>query len=331
LDAVTANTSEAGTVTVRYGDGQGGFESRQDFETDKYPHDVAAGDLNQDGIVDLVTANQTAFNNLVSVLLGTSNGGFNTHQDYFLDPEGVGMEVALADFNGDGNLDAAVAKYQVDDGIAILLGDGTGAFTSLAEFSTGIQVWSVQAADLNNDGKSDVICTNAELEGGELLVLLGDGNGGLGEPLRSPVPGYPEFVKVADLNSDGNLDAIVVGLVGDAVTIFLGMGTGGLEKRQEILTKGLEDSPAPKSVAVADFNGDSFPDIAVTALPGSLLFFPGDGSGSFDVTLLETYPTGPGGFSIATGDVNGDGKLDIVTSSGDVSFVPNTMSVLLAK
>src|SRR5215212_7960963 len=119
----TASAPLAGCSTPSFG-------PPTNFAAGSHPHDVAVGDFNHDGKLDLVNTNNSSAS--VSVRLGTGNGGFGTAANFAVgQPEGV----AVADFNRDGNLDLAVADSDVNTGnVAVLLGTGTGSFGAATGF-----------------------------------------------------------------------------------------------------------------------------------------------------------------------------------------------------
>jgi hypothetical protein len=273
------------------------------------PDSAAVGDFNGDGKLDLAVSNYcgsdaTCQSGTVSILLGDGTGNFTLASSPAVGS--VPWSVAVGDFNGDGKLDLAVGSK---DGASVLLGDGTGNFTLAWSLATGDYLPSVVVGDFNRDGKLDLAVGD--------LVLLGDGTGSF-----TPVSSLPAAgpMAVGDFNGDGNLDLAVAS--GNAVFILLGDGTGNfaLVSSQAV---GIE----PYSVAVGDFNGDGKPDLAVAnncgsdptcQSAGTLSILLGDGTGNF---TLATSPTvGDGPRSVAVGDFNGDGKLDLaVANNGSFS------------
>jgi hypothetical protein len=200
---------------------------------------------------------------------------------------------------------------------------------------TGYNPHSMTVGDFNGDGKLDLAVANACGSdpncGSEstLSVLLGDGRGNFTLASSPVVGGWPWSVAVGDFNGDGKLDLAVANQSSNTVSVLLGDGTGKFT---------LASSPAtdygPSSVAVGDFNGDGKLDLAVVNLcgidptcsgsfPGTVSILLGDGTGNF--TLASSPPTSYAPYSVAVGDFNRDGKLDLaVANSGD-----GTVSVLL--
>jgi len=148
------------------GNGDGTFQTHVDYLVGILPYSIAAGDFNGDGQIDLAVANHCG-NSLhcedvgsVSVLLGNGDGTFQTQMQY---ATGEGPEaVAIGDFNGDGNLDLAVANNAGGTGntVGIFLGNGDGTFQPQVEYQTGLSPLGLVAADFTNDGQSGLAVAN---------------------------------------------------------------------------------------------------------------------------------------------------------------------------
>jgi FG-GAP-like repeat/Carboxypeptidase regulatory-like domain/FG-GAP repeat/Two component regulator propeller len=144
-----------------------------------HPQAVAVGDVNHDGIPDLVTAN--AGSNDVSVLLGRGDGTFKAEQRF---PVGAQPQaIAVADVNHDGRPDLVTANQGSDD-VSVLLGRGDGTFKAEQRFVVGDSPVSVAVADLNGDGLSDLVTANVGFSA--VTVLLGRGDGTFGKLQLSP-------------------------------------------------------------------------------------------------------------------------------------------------
>jgi hypothetical protein len=179
---------------------------------------IGIGDWNGDGILDVVTAGQRGVTSEVGVLFGNGDGTFTPGATYPIDNEPV--SVAVADFNGDGKLDIAVADSQ-GIGVAVLLGNGDGTFQPAVFYSTFFPGWIV-AADVNGDGKPDLLVAGAGPNlAGAVTVFLGNGDGSFKPGIAYPAGG--SSLAVGDFNGDTLLD--VASADGRAsVTILLNTG-----------------------------------------------------------------------------------------------------------
>jgi Ca2+-binding RTX toxin-like protein len=190
-------------------------------------------------------------------------------------------------------------------------------FLSHSDFATGSNPRSVALADVNGDGKLDMVTAN--FGSSTASVLLGNGSGGFAAKTDFATGSYPINVAVADINGDGKLDMVTTNYVSSTTSVLLGNGSGGFAAKTDFAT-----GSYPISVAVADVDGDGKFDL-VTANEGantaSVLL--GNGSGGFAVK--SDFATGSSPRCVAVADVNGDGNLDLVTASTNA----NAASVLL--
>ena len=172
----TADTgTDTGKTFVLLGKGNRKFSKAMNFNSGGiFPGAIAVGDLNHDGIPDLVVANNGAepgppFGN-IAVLFGKGDGTFNKPVRYYA---GIRpSDLALGDFNGDGNLDVAVVPTNGKDRILVLLGNGDGTFSSPKTYPAGIAPHAIAVADFNGDGKLDLAVLAANV-----TILLGNGDG----------------------------------------------------------------------------------------------------------------------------------------------------------
>lgn len=225
--------------------------------------------------------------------------------------------IATGDFNGDGNLDLVEASGV--SSVSVFLGKGDGTFLP-AVSSPSVEATSMAAADVNHDGKLDLVVASSNSN--TVGVLLGNGDGTFQNAVNYPVGSAPNSVALADLNGDGNLDIVVANVQDGSVSLLLGNGDGTFQTALSIGVAG-----PPTFVTVGDFNGDGKLDLAV-ATPSN----PGSGSvrvllGNGDGTFLPgvSYGVAALPISIAVGDFNRDGKLDLVVANSD----SNNVSVLL--
>jgi hypothetical protein len=309
----------AGTVRPYLGDGSGGFTAGTPVTVGISPRGLDIADLNGDGKLDIAVPN---FNgSTVTVLLGDGAGGFSATG---ASPIAVGTRpntVKIADINGDGKPDLTVANGDSNN-FTVLLNDGSAGFTAAAgsPFALDSSVNDLAVADINRDGKPDVVTVNGDTSP-SVSIRLGNGSGGFTTPAGSPLtPGVtPLGVRVADVNLDGKPDILTADFNG-GVSVFLGVGDGTFTAAGSI------DVGGPRSMDVADFDGDGKPDMFVTIGGGTLTrVFRGDGTGAFDAGPGSSNTVGLAPQSAVVGDFNGDGLPDVITSN----VAGNNLSVLL--
>jgi hypothetical protein len=194
-----------------------------------HTHALVAGDVNQDGKLDLVTANNEDGD--ISVLLGDGKGGFTRAPGSPFPCGPSPYPVALADVNGDSNLDVVVPNTAPGPTtITVLLGDGRGGFRAAprSPFKANDRAYFVAVADLNGDGKLDIVATHDDAS--VATLHLGDGKGNFVQAKNSPLEignrGYR--VVPVDLNRDGKIDLAFGAEHG--VAVFLGDGRGGFQR-----------------------------------------------------------------------------------------------------
>jgi hypothetical protein len=231
--------------------------------------------------------------------------------------------VAVADFNGDGIKDLAVANLGSAN-VSVLLGNGDGTFQDAVNYAAGTEPISVAVGDFNGDTIPDLAVAN--WLSGTVSILLGNGNGTF-QGGRSFAASYRLYsVAVGDFNGDGIPDFAVVGnddFGRGTVSVGLGNGDGTFIVFSFVTVRDL-----PSSVAVGDFNGDTIPDLAVVDRSGVVQVLLGNGDGSFQ----DQREWGAGGMdpsSGVVGDFNGDGIPDLAVAGLRSGISDGFVTVLL--
>jgi hypothetical protein len=269
------------------------------------PNGVALGDLNADGHLDVVVANEDS-PGTIAVLLGNGDGTLQSAVTY---AAGAWPQfVVLADFNKDGHLDVAVANRAIGGSgwVNIFLGNGDGTLQSPVSYGPFNDAFSLAVADFNRDGVLDIAV--ADISSGSLLLGKGDGTFLSGTPIGASAP---VFFAVADFNRDHKLDLASAFNTGSKIQILNGNGLGAFTLKSTFAV-----STPPIALAAADLNGDGIADIAAADEAVNNLHS--------NVTVLESssrgyvrtkYPYGDEPRLILAADINRDGKLDLVTEN----------------
>ena len=273
------------------------------------------GDLDKDGKLDAIVVSRGQ--NKVSVLLGKGDGTFGARTDFATAVNPIG--VAIGDLNGDAKLDVVVtsAPNGVAGAVSVLLGNGTGGLGAKADFATGEGTQNVAIADVNADGKLDVVTSN--FVAGNASVLLGNGAGGLGGKTDFATVASPGQLVVADVNGDGKPDLLVVSGAANQLSVLLGSGTGTFAAHTEFAT-----DVSPNGLAVGDLNGDGKLDVVtsnsiIAVNPSVMSILLGNGNGTFAAKTSINTGRFPG--SVKLVDMDLDGKLDIVASAAGVDQI----------
>jgi FG-GAP-like repeat/PASTA domain len=280
------------------------------------PVEVAVGDLNGDGKLDLATANNTA--GTLSVLLNGGNGSFGAKVDY---PAGsVPSSVAIGDVNGDGKGDLVTGNFAMlgrfpTSSVAVLVNRGDGSFAERVDYPIGLGhgLASVAVGDLNGDGKLDVAAADEAHD--SVSVLLNNGNGGLPAHVEYAAGWLPQSVAIGDLNGDGRADLATANRFGSSVSVLLNGGNGSFQPKVDYAS-----GSNPQSVTIGDLNGDGKADLATAnAEAGTVSILLGRGDGSFSAKVDSAVGRGPA--SIAIVDLNGDHKSDLATANAGANTV----------
>lgn len=340
------------TLTARF------LESLQPdtFPDGTNPKVIVTGDFNGDGIPDIATGD--FFTNVLIIRFGLGDGTFSNGTD--LGFGGSPTSMVATDINGDGKLDLIVGYFvNTGDGVTVLLGNGDGTFRygSAVAVPNGLRPLALAVADLNHDGRVDLIVGeggDSSDPGGGLLspsevdVLLGNSDGTFAEPTTYSLDDNdpPRVITVADVNGDGFPDFVTgtiatsdfhdifhpFGDTGGGVHILYGKGDGTFSAANT-----LAGSAATLGLVVGDFNGDGIPDVAAyskhvvrdssgiqqSSATGIDVFL-GNNQHTFSAPTLyltgASYPS-----TLIAADVNHDGALALLA----VNQNDNSVSVLI--
>lgn len=297
-------------VYVLDGKADGSFAAPRPFASNGFPQRVAVADLDRDGKLDVIVQGLTSG---VGVLRSTG-AGLAAHVDYFTGSTATGL--AIGDLDGDGVPDVATTDL-IAHTVNVLHGNGDGTLADRVLWPAGRSPAAIAIGDATGDGKPDLVIPNGERLK-STFILEGNGDGTF--QTERPYPATePNVVLAADFNKDGILDLATVTARVGVVSVLLGNGDGTFQPKRDSRAAGFA-----RSAVVADFNGDGQLDLAVPDASGNfsevaVLF--GKGDGTFQP---------PAGFAVggqpslvATGDVDGDGGLDLI-----VYGATNTRTIL---
>ncbi|HEX4795260.1 MAG TPA: VCBS repeat-containing protein [Humisphaera sp.] len=292
---------------------------------------IATGDFNHDGSADLVTVDGE--NDLVRVYLNKGDGTYNSPKGYNVNHA---RWVNVADYNADGNLDLAVLSPDGDGDsfVALLLGNGDGTFNKPIRSTTKVNASTETTADFNGDGLPDVAVSNRN----HFSVMLNIGDGTFAKPVfYGPSDEPPRYITSADFNNDGVPDLALI-RANNIVDVMLNQTIGGVGTGIFNAAVSAPLGEKPQIVVPGDFNGDGNIDLAAVnsdfqVAPVSILL--GNGDGTFQPR--RNYFGGNFVDALAVADFNGDGLLDLASSSyssqmrvypgsGDGTFLPEADS-----
>jgi hypothetical protein len=291
------------------------FGPATNYGTGPAPFGVAVGDINGDGIPDIVAVNQG--NDSVSVLLGKGNGTFLPNNDYAVGS--LPVSPVLGDLNKDGRLDIVVVN-DFGESASVLLNNGNGTFAR-TDYAPGIGLAvDVALGDLNGDGALDMVIADYSNSG--VATLLNNGDGTFTTKAKISVPGdNTRQVALGDVNNDGKLDLAVTYHNSAVVSVLLGKGDG-------TFGPGVNYARGPGGhgfgVAFGDVDSDGHLDMVATNFDDNTLsMFMNHGDGTFGTKTDYTVGVGPQ--AVLFGDLDSDGHLDIICAN----YTTNNVSVLL--
>jgi hypothetical protein len=335
LEALEDRLAPSLGALVSYNAGSQTFQGSNGF-TDQ----VATGDLNGDGKLDLAVTNTA--DNTVNILLGNADGTFQPAVSY---ATGLGgpVWVSIADFNRDGRPDLAV-EDSGGGSLSILLNNGDGTFQAAVTYAAGsLDRGGLAVGDFFGNGKLDLAV--ADFGSGEIGILPGNGDGTFGSLIGIPVPTSAGPVRsiVAGDFGNGHIDLALAGGQGydnqptsadpACAAIFLNDGSGNFTFAGSYVAtptpdpgggSGQGDIVNPEHINAADLRHNGITDLVISDYDHNIDVFLGNGNGTFQSAVGYTTETAGqvGGYprGVDFADLNHDGKLDIVA---DDSGNPN--------
>lgn len=313
--------SQPGFLSVRTQKATGGLNLPPlNYATGAGPANLAVGDLNGDGLPDIAVAN--ADSGTVSIFFQSAASPGTFTPGPVLATTGLRpMDLAIGDLDGDGRNDLAVAASGSNNVQIFYQGATAGTFGAASPVAVTGDPQAIAIGDLDGDGKMDLAVATA----GNVVSVRFQAGAFLTGP-DVPVGQQPTAVKVVDLDGDGRMDILASNFGSASAPDFMGLSVA----LQSATTAGTFNATTPYSVgdnrsvglAVGDLNGDGRLDVVVAnnGLPG----FPGSVSVLFQdpanpglLQAPQVYGTFVGPLSVAVGDINGDGLLDIVVADGE--------------
>ncbi len=317
--SVFRNTGNSGTVN---------YAVKIDFPTGTNPYSVAIGDLDGDGKADLAAANGNS--NTISVFLNTGSKGavsYATKMDF---PAGTSpYSVAIGDLDGDGKADLAVVN-SAGNSVSVLRNTSSRDMISYAtkvDFATGLFPTNVAIGDLDGDGKVDLAVANY---GDNTVSVLRNtssiGAIGYAAKVDFVVGTYPNSVAIGDLNGDGKTDLAVANISSNSVSVL--RNTGNIGTVNYAAKVDFSTGQNPNSVAIGDLDGDGKVDLAVANFSSQTVSILRNMSSGATVSFASKvdFTTGPGSVSAVIGDLDGDGKADMVVANNtgnSISIIRN--------
>jgi hypothetical protein len=338
--SVYRNTSSSGAINTS------SFAGKVDFTTGSIPYCVAVGDLDGDGKVDLVVANNAA--GTISVFRNTAtsgtitSGSFAARTDFTTGTNPWG--VAIADVDGDGKLDIIVTNngsttVSVFRNTSTPGSITTGSFAAKVDFTTGTSPMGIAVGDIDGDGKLDFVVTNSGAN--TVSVLMNTSSfgiinaGSFAAKVDFTTGSYPIGVVVGDLDGDGKPEVVVANKTNSSISVFRNTSTAGTITTASLAAKvDFAAGTNPYFLALGDADGDGKVDLAVSNSGSSTIsvFRNISTVGSITTGSLASpvsYGTALTPYGIGFSDLDGDGKPDLAVAnagSASISVLRNTVS-----
>jgi len=261
---IAATNKATGNVSVFLNHGDGTFSAPQLFSVGRLPGVLRAADVTGDGQADLVMISGT---NAVTILAGDGTGGFSGPTKILMGGAGA-KDLALADFNGDGHLDLAVANA-LSNSVTVFPADGSVAFTQALKLVVGKGPRSLAVGDFDGDGRLDLAVTHSVSRFTGILLNTSVGittSFGAMAQLTNPGTKVPSALAVADVDLDGRDDLVLTDSVPGAISVLLNNGAAVFQTPVNFPLGGL--LAGNNSLLVTDLNDDGRADFTVANVKG---------------------------------------------------------------
>jgi uncharacterized protein (TIGR03437 family) len=317
---------EGDCIVFLYGMKDYNFTEPVKYHLGGHPFTPTVGDFKQDG-KDLRTDLIVSISSRLApnpplrkfvILTANASRDFDAPRAFTFLPPGqvlgssafIGEDMKSGDINGDGTLDLVIATSGLNDAV-MMLGNGRGEFGAPASINSGVvggRPVAVEIRDFNHDGKTDLALLNSVTL--NLVILLGDGQGGFTQSAILNIGAFPKGLAAADFNNDGHLDLVAKAQSG-GLALFLGNGQGGFTQS----VTGIGGNLVGVIFTTGDFNGDGLTDLALSddrasSFNGKISVFFSDGQGGFgdpiNVTTVDVLR------SLNASDLNLDGRDDLI-------------------
>lgn len=293
-----------------------------EFDFEMGPTSISAGDVNNDGIVDLVISGRNV-EGKVLILLGEGGGQFSAPIELVVGSQSDA--VSLCNLDLEGPLDLVVVMRGGDGTLSTFTGVGDGTFIDRVDYSVGRSPSSLIAKDFDNDG--DIDFATANYQSSSVSILLNQGSGSLFNSQTIDLigglqgPAFPFHSTAADFDNDSDIDLVIGHLSGNNISFLRNQGDGSFALPMILPVD------APVGVAAGDMNLDGNIDIVMADLldfNGRVAVLENQGNAVF--AGLTTIDTGGWSWFVATADLNGDAKIDVALTdveNGLLLLMPN--------